>query len=115
MDDNKNVTPELTDGYQPDIITLTDEAGKTHSYELVDTLIRERADGTEAEYVALLLSAEDPEYLMGDGSLLILCKQEEDGETFLDYIDDDDEFDEVSSIFEDRLSDLFDFYGDDEE
>lgn len=114
MDENKVNAAEQAAGYTPDIITLTDEGGRTHSYELVDTLMRENKQGDETEYVALLLCADDPDYLTSDGSLLILCKQEEDGETYLDYIDDDDEFDEVSSIFEDRLSDLFDFYGDEE-
>jgi hypothetical protein len=41
--------------------------------------------------------------------LIILKVCEEDGETYLEPIEDDAEFNEIGKIFEDRLSELFAF------
>ena len=60
-------------------------------------------------YVALLpVYDEAEEILEDDGELIILKVSEEDGETYLEPIEDEDEFQEIGSIFEERLSDLFD-------
>ena len=42
-----------------------------------------------------------------DEELLFTVFDEEDGETYLTMIEDDDEFEEVYQAFEERLSDLF--------
>lgn len=41
-------------------------------------------------------------------SLIILRVTEEDGETYLEPIEDDEEFNRIGAAFEERLSDLFD-------
>ena len=46
--------------------------------------------------------------------MIILKVSEEDGETYLEPIEDEDEFNEIGSIFEERLSDLFDIAEDEE-
>ena len=56
---------------------------------------------------------EAEEILDDDGELIILKVCEEDGETYLEPIEDDNEFNEIGKIFEERLSELFAF--DDEE
>ena len=44
-----------------------------------------------------------------DGQLVILKVVEEDGAEFLEPIEDDEEFEEISEIFIDRLEELYDF------
>ena len=59
-------------------------------------------------YVALLPVYENPaDMLEGDGELVILAVKEEDGEDVMLTIDDDEEFDEIAEIFEERLADLY--------
>lgn len=97
--------------FTADLITLTDEDGVEHEFELIDTL--EHGDDT---YVALIATPEDPnEYLNTDGDLVIMKIVAEDDEEILELIEDDDEFEEISDIFMNRLSDLYDFDVEDEE
>lgn len=93
--------PEFT----ADLITLTDEDGVDHEFELVDTL--EHKDNT---YVALIASPESAEELLeNDGNLVIMKIIDDEDEEVLELIEDDDEFDEISDIFMNRLGDLYDF------
>jgi uncharacterized protein YrzB (UPF0473 family) len=88
-----------------DLITLTDEEGVNHEFELVDTLER---NGNL--YVALIAGSEDPNLLAGDGNLVIMKSTiDENEEEYLELIEDDAEFEEVSDIFMDRLADLYEF------
>ncbi len=92
-----------------DLIELTDEDGVKHEFELVDTLEK---NGTT--YIALVTVPDDAqEVLDSDGNLIIMKVVSEDGEDdVLSMIEDEDEFDEISEIFVDRLSDLYEFEGD---
>ena len=84
----------------PDIVTVVDDDGKEHTFEELDRI--ETDDGSR--YVALLpVYDDDIEILEGDGDVLILKVIEEDGENYLVQIDDDEEFDRIGNIFEDRL------------
>ena len=84
----------------PDIVTVVDDDGKEHTFEELDRI--ETDDGSR--YVALLpVYDDDVEILEGDGDVLILKVLEEDGESYLVQIDDDDEFDRIGNIIEDRL------------
>jgi uncharacterized protein YrzB (UPF0473 family) len=95
--------------YNPDIVSVVDEDGKEHIFEELD-----RIETDEARYVALLPLYDDKKQILeDDGELIILRVNEENGETYLEPIEDDSEFNEIGKIFEERLSDLFDF--DDEE
>lgn len=86
-----------------DLVTVQDEDGNEHQFELVDAI--ETDDG---RYVALLPVYDDPaETLNDDGELIILQVMEEDGEEMLVPIEDDEAFDEIADIFEERLSDLY--------
>ena len=88
--------------YNPDLITVTDEKGKEHTFEILD-----RIETDDAKYAALVPVYDDAEALLeDDGELIILrVEEEEDGETYLCPIEDDDEFDEIGAIFEQRLED----------
>ena len=59
-------------------------------------------------YVALLPVYDDPSDLVdGDGELIILEVDEENGEETLVPIEDEDTFDEIAGLFEERLADLY--------
>ena len=89
--------------YNPDIVSVVDEEGKEHIFEELDRIETDRGC-----YVALLPVYDDSEEVLeGEDEVLPLKGIEEDGETYLTMIEDDDEFEEVYQAFEERLSDLF--------
>ena len=97
--------------YAPDLLTLLDEDGQEHEFEIVDTL-----EHNEEQYVALIAAYDDPEELLQDDGELIILKSTFDGdEEFLAAIEDEAEFDEVAAIFMERLQDDFDFTEGEEE
>ena len=99
----------MSEEYNPDIVSVVDEDGKEHIFEELD-----RIETDDAKYVALLPLYDEKEKLLEEsGELIILKVSEESGETYLEPIEDDEEFNEIGNIFEERLADMFDF--DDEE
>ncbi len=83
-----------------DIVTVVDDDGTEHVFEELDRI--ELDDGNR--YVALMPVYEDEvELLEDDGDVLILKVLEEDGENYLVQIEDEAEFNEVGTIFENRL------------
>lgn len=88
-----------------DLITLLDDDGHEHEFEIVDDL-----ELNDRHYVALVAAYDDPdESLQDDGELVILKSVMEGDEEFLEAIEDEAEFDEVAAIFMERLQDSFDF------
>ena len=99
------------DEFGPEIATVTDENGQEHEFEVLDRI--ETDDGKK--YIALTPYYEDPEQLLQDeGELIVLRVIEENDEIWFEAIEDDDEFDEIGSIFEERLAELFDIAEDEE-
>ncbi len=92
--------------YNPDIVSVVDEEGKEHVFEELD-----RIETDTGRYVALLPMYDDPQDMLDDSGELIILKVEEDddGDTYLCPIEDENEFNEVGQAFEERLSDMFDF------
>ncbi|MBR0415265.1 MAG: DUF1292 domain-containing protein [Clostridia bacterium] len=89
--------------YNPDIVTVEDEQGNEHTFEIADAI-----ETDEARYVALIPVYDDPEEILaGDAELIILEVIEENGQEILAPIEDEDLFDEVFSIFEERLEELY--------
>ena len=96
----------MDENYNPDIVSVVDEDGVEHTFEELD-----RIETDDARYVALLPVYDEAEDILDDdGELIILKVNEEDGETYLEPIEDEDELNEIGSIFEERLSDLFDIH-----
>ena len=90
---------------QADLITLVDEDGAEHEFELVDTA---KFEGTD--YVALVPVFEtDEDALQDSGDLIILKVIDDNGEEVLEAIQDDAEFDKVGEFFMERLKDVFEF------
>ena len=95
----------MSEEFNPDLVSVIDENGVEHVFEELD-----RIETDTAKYVALLpVYDEAEEILDDDGELIILKVCEEDGETYLEPIEDDNEFNEIGKIFEERLEDLFEF------
>ena len=93
----------MSEEYGNDIVTVVDDEGNQHEFEIVDAI--ETDDG---RYVALLPVYHNPEELLNDdGELVILTVKEENGEDLLLPIEDDEEFEEIAQIFEERLADLY--------
>ncbi len=101
---------EQNEKMEKDVISLLDEDGKEHEFEILDAL---ELDG--CQYMALLpLYGEDEaqEALDDSGELVILRvsdEEDEDGEQYLDVIEDEEEFNRVADLFMGRLEDYFDF------
>ena len=94
----------MDEAYNPDIVSVVDEDGTEHIFEELD-----RIETDDARYVALLpVYDEAEEILDDDGELIILRVTGEDGETYLEPIEDDEEFNRIGAAFEERLADLFD-------
>lgn len=93
----------MAEDYGADLMTIIDDEGNKHQFELLDAI--ETDDG---RYVALLPVYDKPEdSVQDDGELVILEVTEEDGEELLVTIEDDDVFNEIAEIFEERLSEYY--------
>lgn len=94
---------KMDNEYNPDLITVEDENGKKHNFEILDTV-----ELDDSRYIALLpVYDEATDIIENDGELVILKVIDENGEDVLVTIDDDDEFDRVATVFEENLSELF--------
>lgn len=88
-----------------DLLTLVDDDGVEHQFEVADS-----AEIDNQAYMALIPVFDQPEDLLEDsGELVILKIVEENGEEFLEAIEDEAEFEKVGDFFMERLSDVFEF------
>ena len=96
-----NARPE--DDYVPDLVTLEDEEGKEHVFEVIDA-----ADLDGVHYMALTPYVETEQQLEETESELLLMRvgQDDEGE-YLDIVEDDEELFKVSKMFEKRLEEFF--------
>ncbi|MBQ7116023.1 MAG: DUF1292 domain-containing protein [Clostridia bacterium] len=100
----------MVDNYEEsfgnNIVSVVDENGVEHTFEELD-----RIETDDGRYIALLpIYDEAEEILDGDGELIILSVvEDEDGETYLEPIEDEALFNEIGEIFEERLADYFEF------
>lgn len=85
------------------VVSLLDEEGNEHEFTLIDAI-----ETDDSRYVALVSIPEDDETEEGEEELVILQVSEEDGEEVLLAIENEDEFNEILGIFEERLSEFFD-------
>ena len=100
----------MVDNYEENfgnnIVSVVDEEGVEHTFEELD-----RIETDDGRYIALLpIYKEAEEIIYGDGELIILSVvEDEDGETYLEPIEDEALFNEIGDIFEERLADYFEF------
>ena len=101
----------MAEEYTPEIFTLTDEEGVEHEFELMDVM---EEDGTV--YYALVPYTEDPEARIEEDKELVVLKggTDENGEDFLATIDNDEEYDRIGQMFIDRISEMLEEDGEEE-
>ena len=96
---------EEKDFSTPDVVSVIDEEGNEHFFDELD-----RIETDDGKFVALIPIYEDAQDIIDDdGELIILEVQEDNGETFLCPIENEKVFNEVGKIFEERLSEFYDF------
>ena len=95
----------MANEYGNDILTLEDETGAEHSFEVLDAF-----DTGEIRYLALTPVFDGPEELLEDSGDLVIVKviTDENGEEILVTIDNEEEMDEVADIFMERLEQDYD-------
>ena len=98
--DKKNEI-EQDEEYDPEIYTLTDENDNEFHFALLGTLEHEGA-----VYKALIPVNEDGEEESGEYVILKLGT-DDNGDDILETIEDDEEFDRIADIFDDKFSDIF--------
>ena len=93
----------MSEEYGNDLVTVVDDEGNQHQFEVLDAI-----ETDQGRYVALVPVYDNPADLIDDdGELVILTVKEENGEDLLLPIEDDDEFEEIAEIFQERLADLY--------
>ena len=97
------LTPEMLEETEPDLLTLEDEDGKECTFEVIDVT---ETDGTR--YMALVPYQEDPESLQEDAELILMRIGTDDDGEYMDIVDDDEELLRVGKVFEERLRAMFD-------
>ncbi len=96
---------EKNDFSTPDVVSVIDENGQEHFFDELDRI--ETEDGKFVALTPVYESAED--VIEDDGELIILQVEEVNGETYLCPIEDQKVFNSVGKIFEERLSEFYDF------
>jgi len=89
--------------YTPELFELIDEKGRKRAFELIDT-----AEINGEQYYVMVPAVEDDNFLTADLEPVILKSVDENGEEVLASIDNDDEFEEVSRFFTERMENFFD-------
>lgn len=111
MSDKNTVDPFIEEDFAADIVTVIDEEGIEHSFEELD-----RVETEDGKFIALLPIYDDAEDIISEsGELIVLQVNEEDDEIYLEPIEDDELFNKIGNIFEERLQDLFEFDDNNEE
>lgn len=91
----------------PDLMTLEDEDGVEHTFEVIDAV-----DYNGERYLAVVPYAESEEAaeaaLEEDAELIIMRVGAENGEEYLDIVEDDEELYNVGDIFAQRLEEMYD-------
>ncbi len=88
---------------EADLVSVVDENGVTHHFEELD-----RIETEDGRFVALLPLSESDDEEESD-EMIVLRVQQDGDEIWLEPIEDDKVFEDVAEIFEDRLSELYDF------
>ncbi|UZT81980.1 DUF1292 domain-containing protein [Caproicibacterium sp. BJN0003] len=101
----------MNDEYGPDLLTLVDDEGKEHEFEVLDVI-----DNDDGTFYALLPTFEDPQQkLDAEGTYYIFQSIDNNGEEELAEIEDQDLLDRLASQFEAHFSELYDDDDEDEE
>lgn len=93
----------MDNSYSPDLITLIDENGIEHNFEILDQI-----EENDNRYFALMPVYESGEDMLSDsGEYTILEAVDVDGEEQLAEVEDDKLRRRLSNVFEERFNDMF--------
>ena len=93
----------MSEEYGSDIVSVLDDEGNEHQFELLDAI-----ETDEGRYVALLPIYNDPaEMVEDDGELVILEVVNDEGDDLLVPIENDEVFENIAEIFEERLAEYY--------
>lgn len=97
------MTP-MNDEYGADLITLVDDEGEEHEFEILDVI-----DNEDGCFYALLPTFETPqEKVDAEGTYYIFEAVEEDGEQQLAEVEDEALLDRLAELFESRFEEMYD-------
>lgn len=92
------------ENYEPDIISVTDDDGNEILFELL-----ERYENDNGVYVAITEYRDDAEDIVeADYEVIILKVAEENGVEYLEEIEDEAEYNEVSEILMNKIEQQYD-------
>ncbi len=92
------------ENYEPDIISVTDDDGNEILFELL-----ERYENDNGVYVAITEYRDDAEDIVEtDYEVIILKVAEENGDEYLEEIEDEAEYNEVSEILMNKIEQQYD-------
>ena len=107
--DERSVNPTMDHEYEADLLTLLDDEGQEHEFEIIDEL--ENDDG---HFLALVPTQQEADELVSDAETYYIFEViEEDGEEQLQEVEDDELLDKLAAIFEERFNEAY-FDGDGE-
>ncbi|RKJ40874.1 DUF1292 domain-containing protein [Acutalibacter sp. 1XD8-33] len=90
-------------GFEADLITLIDDDGQEHEFEIIDEL-----ENDEGHFMALVPTQQDPEDMASDAETYYIFEVvEEDGEEQLQEVEDDALLDKLADIFETRFNEAY--------
>lgn len=91
--------------FTPDLITLIDDEGNEHNFEILDKI-----ENDKGEYYALYPVFDNPEDSVNDSGEYYIMEVvvNDDGEEELAEIDDEKLLDSLAETFESRFEELFD-------
>ena len=99
----KGAVISMDNGFEADLITLIDDEGQEHEFEIIDEL--ENDDG---HFMALVPTQPDPEDMAGDAETYYIFEVvDEGGEEQLQEVEDDALLDKLADIFETRFNEAF--------
>lgn len=94
----------MNDEFGPDLLTLVDDEGKEHEFEVLDII-----DNEDGCFYALLPTDSDPEETVeAEKTYYIFESVEEDGEQQLAEVEDDALLDRLAQQFEARFEEMYD-------
>lgn len=94
----------MNDEYSADLLTLVDDAGEEHEFEILDVI-----DNEDGCFYALLPTFETPQDKVdAEGTYYIFEAIEENGEQQLAEIEDEALLDRLAATFESRFEELYD-------
>ena len=93
----------MDNDFAPDLLTLVDEDGLEHNFEILDVI----EEDDKQYYVLMPVYENNDDILQDSGEYYILEAIEEDGEPQLAEVIDENLRQKLANIFEERFNEMF--------